>query len=68
MTCLYCVVGIEYSIMNVPIKMSIIGTFTDVDKALEFRKKQKKYTVVDIVETVVDNIIENEDVENEMDL
>jgi hypothetical protein len=54
--------------MNVPIKMSIIGTFTDVDKALEFRKKQKKYTVVDIVETVVDNITENEEVENEMDL
>jgi len=68
MTCIYCVVGIEYSIMNVPIKMSILGTFTNIDKALEFRRTQKKYTIVDIVETVIDNIIENEEVENEMDL
>lgn len=60
--------GIEYIIMNVPIKMSILGTFTNIDKALVFRKAQKKYTIVDIVETVVDNIIENEEVENEMDL
>jgi len=54
--------------MNVPIKMSILGTFTNIDKALEFRRTQKKYTIVDIVETVIDNIIENEEVENEMDL
>ena len=68
MTCIYCVIGIEYNIMNIPLKMYILGTFTDVEKALAFRNKQKQYTIVDIVETIIDDITENDKVENSMDL
>lgn len=66
--CIYCVIGVEYNINRVPSKISILGSFTDCDKALAFRKKQPGYTIVDIVETVVDNEIENSKVENNMDL
>ena len=46
---IYCVVGIECNIYNIPIKMSILGSFTESEKAIEFRNKQKQYTTVDIV-------------------
>jgi hypothetical protein len=53
---------------RVPSKISILGSFTDCNKAIAFREKQKGYTVIDIIETIVDNEKCNADVEHEMDL
>jgi len=64
--CIYCVIGVEYNINRVPSKISILGSFTDCDKAIAFRRKQTGYTIVDIVETMLDN--ENTNVEHQMDL
>ena len=66
--CVYCVVGVEYNMNRVPSKISILGSFTDCNKAIAFRGKQKGYTVIDIIETIVDNEKCNADVEHEMDL
>lgn len=64
--CIYCVIGVEYNINRVPSKISILGSFTDCAKAIAFREKQSGYTIVDIVETMLDN--ENTNVEHQMDL
>ena len=65
---IYCVVGIECNIYNIPIKMSILGSFTESEKAIEFRNKQKQYTTVDIVETYVNDVKENIKFEYQMEL
>jgi len=66
--CVYCVIGVEYNMNRVPCKISILGSFTDCNKAIAFREKQKGYTVVDIIETMLDNEKYNTNVEHEMDL
>ncbi len=62
---IYCVVGVEYNSMNMPISVCILKSFTNVDDAVKYRDKQNKYTTIDIIETEVDK--DNDiNVENEL--
>ena len=63
---LYCVIGVEFNSFNIPIKISILGSFTNQEEAINYREQQKQFTLVDIVETTINNI--NENVENSMEL
>jgi hypothetical protein len=65
---IFNVIGVECNEYNIPIKISILGSFTNVDKALAFREKQNQYTTVDIVESFLDNLQSHSKTEYEMDL
>jgi hypothetical protein len=53
----YCLIGVEYNMGNIPGNIHILGVFTDVNKALEARdKKYKSISFVDIVESNIDQI------------
>jgi hypothetical protein len=60
-TCIYCVIGVECNSYNIPTKITILNSFLDVNDALEYRKKIRQYTIVDIVETSINNSIENQE-------
>ena len=62
------VVGVECNEYNIPIKISILGSFTNVDKALVFRNKQSQYTTVDIIESYLDNLSNHSKTEYEMEI
>lgn len=62
---IYCVIGIEYNSIRVPSKIVLIGSFTNPEKAIKCRDIQSGYTLVDIVETSI-NDTKNMNLENEM--
>ena len=54
---IYCVIGVEYTMENVPGKIHLIGTFTDVNQALKVREKKfPNVTFIDIVESTLDKV------------
>ena len=65
---IFNVVGIERNQYNIPTKVSILGSFTDVDKAMAFRNKQSHYTTVDIIESFLDNLESHSNTECEMEI
>ena len=60
-TCIYCVIGVECNSYNVPIKITILNSFLDINDALEYRNKIQQYTIVDIIETSINNCIEDQE-------
>jgi len=58
----FCLIGVEYTSMNTPGNVHVLGVFYDVNLALKARdKKYKNISFVDIIESKVDTI--NEDAE-----
>lgn len=59
-TIVYCLVGVEFNMTNVPGNIHILGVFTSQEAALKAReKKYAEVTFVDIVETTLNKINEN---------
>ena len=66
MSLIYCVIGVEFNIHNVPARISILGSFTRQEDAIKFRELQTKYTMVDIIESNLNEI--NENIDNVIEL
>lgn len=65
----YAVIGIEYG-MDKASKVSVLGTFSTVEKAESFIKIKNYssiYTLVDIIETYIDNY-DNKELESSIQL
>ena len=65
---IFNVVGIERNQYNIPTKVSILGSFTDVNKAISFRDKQRQYTTVDIIESFLDDLKNHSNTEYQMEI
>lgn len=58
----YCLVGVEFNMSNIPGNIHILGVFTNVDLALKARERTYlNISLVDIVETTLDKINDNID-------
>jgi len=56
----YCLIGVEFNMAQVPGNIHILGVFTDEYTALKAREKKFAHiSFVDIVETTLDKINEN---------
>ena len=59
----FCLVGVEFNMANVPGNIHILGVFTDINLALKAReKKYVNISFVDIVESQLNKI--NESIED----
>lgn len=55
----YCLVGVEFNMTNVPGNIHILGVFDDINMALKAReKKYNNISFVDIVESKLNQINE----------
>lgn len=55
----YCLVGVEFNMANVPGNIHILGVFTDINLALKAReKKYSNISFIDIVESKLNQINE----------